>query len=214
MLRIAHCLVLLLALGLASGCVETVATRQYPAFRDQKAAIRRVAVAPFQATGRLARLPKTATSATPTLATTLVARYVSEALAARGVGVVPAEDVARILPPAPSPEQRLVPRTLAETAATKFGADAVLMGEVSRFDERSGQAAGTRHPASVGFEVTLYAAPGGERLWHAAFHETQQPLSSNIFSTHRYPGGGMRWLSVEEFARWGAMETMAVLPLQ
>ncbi len=214
MLRIAHCLALLLALGFASGCVETVATRNYPALRNPEISIRRVAVAPFRATGGLARLPKTATRATPTLATTLVARYVSEALAARGVGVVPAEDVARVLPPSPSPEHRLVPRIVAEAAATEFGADAVLMGEVSRYDERSGQAAGTRHPASVGFEVTLYAAPGGERLWHGAFHETQQPLSSNIFSTHRYPGGGMRWLTAEEFARWGATETMAVLPLQ
>jgi hypothetical protein len=214
MLRIAHCPVLLLALGFASGCVETVATRSYPAFRDYKASIRRVAVAPFRATGSLARLPKTATSATPTLATTLIARYVSEALAARGVGVVPAEDVARVLPPAPSPEHRLVPRMVAEIANAEFGADALLMGEVSRYDERSGQAAGTMHPASIGFEVTLYAAPGGERLWHGAFHETQQSLSSNIFSTHRYPGGGMRWLTAEEFARWGATETMAVLPLQ
>lgn len=212
MLRTAHGLLLVLALGLAAGCVETVATRSYPALRERGVSIQRVAVAPFRASGSLAQLPETA--AKPALATNLVARYVSEALAARGVSVVPAEDVARLLPAAPSPGHRLVPRMVAELVASEFGADAVLLGEVSRFDERSGQAAGSRHPASVGFEVTLYAAPDGERLWHAAFHETQQPLSSNILSTPRYPGGGMRWLTAEEFARWGAQETMAALPLR
>jgi hypothetical protein len=194
--------------------VNTVDSRHYPALREHKASIRRIAVAPFRATGPLARLPETATGATPRLATTLVARYVSEALAARRVAVVPAEDVARVLPAGAPSEQRLVPRMVAELVASEFGADAVLLGEVSRFEERSGQAAGTRHPAGVGFEVTLYSAPGAERLWSASFNETQQPLSANVLSTHRYPGGGMRWLSAEEFARWGATETMAALPLE
>jgi hypothetical protein len=62
--------------------------------------------------------------------------------------------------------------------------------------------------------VTLYTAPGSEKLWSAVFSETQQPLSSNVLSTTRYPGGGMRWLTAEELARWGAEETVRALPLQ
>ena len=214
MLKISLNLFLLLVLTCAAGCVTTVDSRDYPALRERKASITRIAVAPFRATGSLAQMPETATGVTPRLATTLIARYVSEALASRGKAVVPAEDVARVLAIEPSPERRLVPRMVAQVVATEFGADAVLLGEVSRFEERSGQAAGTLHPAGVGFEVTLYAAPGAQKLWNAAFNETQQPLSSNVLSTYRYPGGGMRWLTAEELARWGAEETMAALPIE
>jgi hypothetical protein len=98
--------------------------------------------------------------------------------------------------------------------AVEFGADAVLLGAVTRFRERSGQAAGTMHPAAVGFEVTLYTAPGAQRLWNAVFSETQQALSENVLSTYRYPGGGTRWLTAEELAQWGARETVAAIPLQ
>ena len=128
--------------------------------------------------------------------------------------MVPAEDVARVLPTEASPERPLVPRVVAQVAATEFGAYAVLLGEVSRFEERSGQAAGTRHPAGVGFEVTLYTAPGAQKLWSAVFNETQQALSENVLSTYRYPGGGMRWLTAEELAQWGAKETVRALPIE
>jgi hypothetical protein len=139
---------------------------------------------------------------------------VTEALIARGLEVVPAESVARALAVERADRRPLVPRAVAAVAAREFGADAVLMGEVSRFVERSGQAAGTLRPAGVGFEVTLYAAPGAQKLWSAIFDETQKPLSENVLSTYRYPGGGTRWLTAEELARWGARETVQALPLE
>ena len=65
----------------------------------------------------------------------------------------------------------------------------------------------------VGFEVTLYTAPGSQKLWNGVFNETQQALSENILSTYRYPGGGMRWLTAEELAQWGAEETVLQIPI-
>jgi hypothetical protein len=215
MLKTGSSLFLLLALACASGCATTVHSREYPALRERKVPITRVAIAPFQATGSLAQAPDPRGGVTASLATALVARYISEALASRGVAVVPPDDVARALAiETPPPQGQLAPRVVAQVVAKQFGADAVLLGQVNRFDERRGQAAGTLHPAAVGFEVTLYAAPGSQRLWNGAFHETQQALSENVFSTLRYPGGGMRWLTAEELAKWGATETVASIPIQ
>ena len=195
------------------GCATTVKSRDFPALRDKRAPIARIAVAPFRATGSLARAPES-TGTDPSVATALVARYLSEALASRGVSVVPADDVARALATPLSDNSRLVPRAVAQLVANKFGADALLLGEVSRFEERSGQAAGTMHPAAVGFEVTLYTAPGSKKLWSGVFSETQGALSENLLSNYRYPGGGMRWLTAEELAQWGALETANQIPIE
>jgi hypothetical protein len=80
----------------------------------------------------------------------------------------------------------------------------VLLGKVYRYREREGQALGASRAASVGYEVTLFEAPGGRRLWTSRFDETQQPLTENVFNAQRYPGGGRRWLTAAELARWGA----------
>jgi hypothetical protein len=212
MLKIAPSLSFLLVF--AAGCATTVESRDYPALHERRAPIARIAVAPFRATGGLAQMPDSGTGVTPSLATALVARYLSEALESRGIAVVPADDVARVLAIESPARGRLVPRAVAQAAAVEFGADAVLLGEVSRFERRSGQAAGTLHPAGVGFEVTLYTAPGAQKLWSAVFNETQQALSENVLSTYRYPGGGMRWLTAEELAQWGAKETVGALPIE
>jgi hypothetical protein len=214
MLKTVPALFSLLVLVSAAGCQSPVESRDFAALHERREPITRIAVAPFQATGSLARVPAPATAAPSSVATALVARYVTEAIAARGVAVVPADDVALALTGKVSDGQRLVPRAVAQVVATEFGADAVLLGTVHRFDERRGQAAGTLHPASVGFEVTLYTAPGAQRLWKAVFAETQQALSENILSTYRYPGGGMRWLTAEELAKWGAEETVLELPIR
>jgi hypothetical protein len=214
MLKIAPSLFLLLSVTCAGGCATTVKSRDYPALLERGVPIARIAIAPFEATGRLAQMPDSAPGAPRSVATALVARYVSEALAARGIDVVPADDVARALAVESAAHQRLVPRAVAQVVAREFGADAVLLGGVSRFVERSGHATGTLHPAGVGFEVTLYAAPGAQKLWSAVFDETQKALSENVLSTYRYPGGGMRWLTAEELARWGAKETAEELPVE
>jgi hypothetical protein len=213
MLKIVSGLFFLLILTCAAGCAKTVQSRDFPALHDRREPITRIAVAPFQATGRLAQMSGSTTAVTPSVATALVTRYVSEALASRGIAVVPADDVARALATESFAGERLVPRAVAQVVATKFGADAMLLGSVARYDERRGQAAGATHPAAVGFEVTLYTAPGSQKLWNGVFAETQQALSENILSTYRYPGGGMRWLTAEELARWGAEETVLQIPL-
>jgi hypothetical protein len=102
---------------------------------------------------------------------------------------------------------------LAAAAARQFGADAVLVGEVTRWVEREGEALGSQRAASVGVRIVLHGAPGGERLWEASFDRTQQALLENVLLTPRYPGGGTRWLSAAEFARFAATELAATVPV-
>ena len=105
------------------------------------------------------------------------------------------------------------PREVAQQLAAEFGADAVLFGVLTRWEEREGTGAGAMHAAAVGFEVLLRSAPSGERLWSGYFDHRQQPLGENLLVTSRYPGGGTRWLSAPELARWGAGEVARRIPL-
>ena len=144
-------------------------------------------------------------------AAALVSRFVSEALARSGVPVIPAGDLDLAFQGAGQVTPRLDGVAAAEVAARKFGATAVLTGKVTRYRERPGKAFGTSRPASVGFELSLYTAPAGEKLWTARFEETQQPLSENVLHTRRYPGRGMRWLTAAELARWGVQAAVDAL---
>ena len=134
----------------------------------------------------------------------LIAGFLAEALRGQGFAVVPPSDVLGAFVAKGQPVPRLDPRAAGALVASEFGATAVLLGKVYRYREREGQALGALRPASVGYEVTLFEAPGGRRMWTARFDETQQPLTADVFNAQRYPGGGRRWLTAAELARWGA----------
>jgi curli biogenesis system outer membrane secretion channel CsgG len=192
-----------LALLAASACTPTVATEARPALAELEAPLKRIAVMPFSVSpvlrGRESGTP-------PRVAAQLVSRYVTEALAARGVEVVAPEDVAATLAEA-DPSRRV-----GEVLREERGADAVVIGDLTRWEEREGEALGTMSAAAVGFNVTLQGADG-RTLWSAEFDERQQPLSDNVLRAGKYPGGGSRWLTAEELARWGAGEIVGALPL-
>ena len=63
----------------------------------------------------------------------------------------------------------------------------------------------------MAFELSLHAVPSGRRVWTARFDETQVDLSTAPGRARRYPGGGTRWLSAGELARWGADNVAAEL---
>jgi hypothetical protein len=181
------------------------------AYAPARGALRKVVVVPFTSRPELARsAPEDGVSAAS--AAELVARFAAEALAARGIPVVPASDFAIALTGESSLTQHLGASEAAELAAQEFGATAVLLGEVWRYRERVGEALGASRPASVGFELTLFQAPSGQKLWSARFDETQQALSENVLNARRYPGGGTRWLTAAELARWGAKAAADALP--
>lgn len=170
----------------------------------------RIAVVPFYPKETLAKYSSAGTS--PAAAAELVARFMTEALAQRGMRVVAPSDVEIAFVGQGVPAPRLDPRAAAELAAREFGATAVMLGQVSRYRERGGESYGATSPASVAFEVTIYTAPIPRRVWTSKFDETQRPLSEQVLNARRYPGGGTRWLSAAELAKWGAESAAATLP--
>jgi hypothetical protein len=181
-----------------------VSTQTRPALADLEAPLRRIAVMPFDASPLLVAEE----GGTPArVAAQLVSKYVAEALAARGLEVVAPEDVAATLSQA-DPSLRA-----AAILREKHGVDAIVLGDLTRWEEREGESYGTFSAAAVGFRVTLQGAPGGRTLWSAEFDERQQPLSDNVLRAGQYPGGGSRWLTAEELARWGAQEIVRAIPL-
>lgn len=196
---------------LALGCGETLRSRAHPALAEGGPRPQTVAVAPFRLTGPLA---ESAGEGSPGReAAALVAERLAAALAERGLEVVGPERVAGVLGIERAARAKLDAATAARRVAEAFGADGLALGSLWRFEERSGQAAGSLRPAAVGFEVTLHAAPSGESLWSAIFDERQHALTDNLFNAARYPGGGLRWLTAEELAVWGARETADAAPV-
>ncbi len=204
--RLIPTLVLALVLG---GCAQVVKTQTFPGLEKAQSGVSAVAVAPFDARGRTGAVVSEGAEAE---GAPVVARQVAEALSARGVNVVPPEDVARALQNAGVPADAK-PDQIAAVTQQKFGANLLLTGQVSRYRDRRGEDLGASSPASVGFTVTLYDAPAATRLWSAGFDETQAPLTTNLFNMGRYPGGGTRWLSAEELSRWGADGVAAAFPV-
>jgi hypothetical protein len=119
--------------------------------------------------------------------------------------VVAFEGAGQVLP-------RQDPAAVARLVADRFGATSVLLGRLHRYREREGGAAGAVAAASVAFEVELHTAPDAVRVFSARFDQTQPAFSSDPLTARQYPGGGTRWLTAAELARFGAEQVVAALP--
>jgi hypothetical protein len=111
-------------------------------------------------------------------------------------------------------EERGVRSDLAAVArdvVKRLDATGLLLGEVSRYRGRVGARRAVSQPASVAFELALYEVPSGRRLWSGWFDETQQALGESPRERVRLPGGGLRWLTAGELARWGAGEMIKAM---
>jgi hypothetical protein len=185
---------------------------QNQTMRVPHGAMKRVAVIPF--THRDTMRTAAVTDTSPELAAELVTRFITDAMAKRGMQVIPASDLVTAFNAQGLKPFDINPRTAAELAASKFGATAIMMGRVSRYRERVGESFGSTSAASVAFDFTIYTAPVARRVHSTQFDETQRPLSEHIINAPRYPGGGMRWLTAAELAQWGADSAVAALPIQ
>ena len=132
-----------------------------------------------------------------------VTRIASDAFSAAGFEVIPASDVERVFEAAGQPVPHGDPVAFTLAVAREFGATAALFGTVHRYQARRGGDLGATRPASAGIELVLRVAPGARQFWSARFDHTQRALSENALVASRYPGGGTRWLTTEELARWG-----------
>jgi hypothetical protein len=193
-----------LGLLLCLGCPKPPPVVKQQTFSASPDSLKVVVLVPFYPRPDLLRGSPPGEGLTPEEVAALVTGFFGDALAAEGVRVVPASDLEISFSSQGRATPRRDPRAAAEVAARDFGATSVVLGEVYRWRRRTGEALGTDRPASVGFQMSLHQAPGGRRLWNSRFDETQRPLSADVRNVGRYPGGGSRWLTAAELARWGA----------
>ena len=194
---------LALLVGTLLACLRPPPVIEHHSYAPAKPLLTKIAVAPFYLGERLRRSAAEGVAAAED-ARAMMERVIAEEIAARVIEVVPAGDVKIAFVREDITGLRVKPRSGAAVVFESFGATAMLLGEVQRFRERAGTKRGATHPASVAFVVTLYAAPSGKRLWSARFDETQASFSEAPGRARRYPGGGRRWLTAHELARFGA----------
>lgn len=90
--------------------------------------------------------------------------------------------------------------------------DAVLEVTVTRYRQRDGSELSVNSPASAAFDLVLTHAESGMVLWAASFNETQEALSSNLFTLGQARSRGFKWITVEELVRQGVRERLAECP--
>jgi hypothetical protein len=96
------------------------------------------------------------------------------------------------------------PRELAIELGKQLQANHVMVGLVWRYKERVGSSMSVQSPASVAFSAFLVNVADGTLVWKATFDKTQVSLSENLFDAPMFFKQGMKWLTAEELAAYGA----------
>ncbi|MGI9592239.1 MAG: hypothetical protein ACR2P8_12780 [Myxococcota bacterium] len=205
------------ALTLA-GCHTTQTFGGGPVVQEERSApngdaLRRVAVVPFHFADSLRAqlIPDRDQPPSERDNATVVETFFADVLAGEGVGVIPPSEVESAATAEGGAVPRVDPRAAIDLASRRFEATGVILGRVTRFRERVGGAAGAMSPASVAFEASLFDVRSGTRIWRGRFDLTQQSLTANVVRARQLPGGGTRWLSASELARWGAEQMVRQL---
>jgi hypothetical protein len=190
----------LLILGACSSPGPAVDERTYA---PPGAALARVAVIPFTV-HRTYEPSRLLGGVPPEEASERVTRLVARALAQRGIAVVDPDEVAFATTAVPRTTNAIDALLFAEVAGRELSATGVLLGEVLRFRESRGASPTARRPASVSYQVTLYEAPEGGKLWTARFDETQAVTRADPATASSGAEVHGRWLSAGEIAQRGA----------
>jgi hypothetical protein len=90
--------------------------------------------------------------------------------------------------------------------------EAVLAGNVLRYDERRGSAFGAESTASVTIDVHLVHAPSGKLLWGASYSEAQAALTENVGSLGMVVQRGAQFLTVSQLASWAVEQILDRFP--
>jgi hypothetical protein len=209
-----HGLKALWGIGLAlqlSACMWVAPLIETELFAPPRMGIDRVAVMSFYPKPGLARTTSRS-GLSSWEAAALVTRFVSEAIGERGVEAIPVSELEIALGRRRAPSGADA-EVAAAAVARGFDAGGLLVGEVARYRERVGGDRGAFSSASVAFDLTLYEAPSGVKLWRARFDQTQSDFSSNPLKAAHYPGRGTRFLTAAELVRWGAALAAKAMPL-
>lgn len=105
-----------------------------------------------------------------------------------------------------------LPCDVVKSIGKKTGAEAVLTGIITRYEEREGGPIGVGKPASVGFEANLISSVDGNVIWKGVYTETQKSLLEDISMFSLFIKRGWKWLTAEELAQYGVERLLKSLP--
>jgi hypothetical protein len=198
----------LLVLVGVTGCAEHARSPQPPLPAGEQA---RVAVLPFargvvEPTG--AFRASTTIPDVPPDAGADIARRLTAALAAESVPVVDADAV---LGAASTSSAGTYDAEFARHVAEKVGANLVVMGAVTLYRQRKGNAWAIESPAGVDFQAVLLRASDGRVVGHVRFAYTQQSLTENLFDLPKFIEARGRWMTREEILAGGLDDAAARL---
>lgn len=108
--------------------------------------------------------------------------------------------------------QEATPLDLAVALGKAVHVDYVVVGNIWRFRQRSGNAYASSQPASVAFNLHLVDVAGKSVVWKATFDKSQKALSDNLFQASEFFRQGAKWLTVEELAGFGVKELLKKFP--
>jgi hypothetical protein len=127
-----------------------------------------------------------------------------------GIDVIPSDEVQNAL-------VLVVGKPLTRPAITligqKLGADAVLVGTVEVYKERTGSAMGLDRPqdaAEVGFATQLISVKDSVPVWTGQYHERQRPANEDLSGLLER---GPRYLTVEQLANSAVDHVLRKFPI-
>ena len=94
----------------------------------------------------------------------------------------------------------------------ELSADAVIMGFIYCYRDRSGTAYASARPAAVGFCLHLVDPATGEVLWTMRYSDEQRPLSEDLLALPEFIKRKGRWIRVEQMAEEAATRAASELP--
>ncbi len=97
-------------------------------------------------------------------------------------------------------QKELLERDLQLEIGHALNADAIFVGYIYRFRERTGTQYSVDLTASVAFDIHLIRVEDGRVLWSAHFDETQQPLSDDLFRLGLFLKRKAKWITAKEMA--------------
>jgi len=127
-----------------------------------------------------------------------------------GISVIPSYEVQNVVSAAPG--ESLTPPFIT-SIGQKLRADAVFVGNVEVYKERTGSSMGLDRPqdaAEVGFVVQLMSVKEGVPLWTGQYHERQRPATEDISGLLER---GPRYLTVDQLADSAADHVLRKFPL-
>ena len=101
---------------------------------------------------------------------------------------------------------------IATMLSKKLAVDGVLMGIVTRYQQRKGNNYSVSQPASVAFELYFMDGKTGKILWSACFDKTQKSLSEDVSNIYSFFKEEWRWLTAEELMELGVNELLDTFP--